>query len=458
MVPSVENLARVRTGGAVTRRLGLRTLATLVSVVVFGLTLTACSFLLVATLDHNLTEASDNLARARVDDLLALAEAGELPRDLRTIGDDGVAQVVAENGRVLAGSLNITGEPAVATFAASEDDPQVREVEAPDDDETETYRLWGASRETTAGRTTAYVGDSLESVDEATRTLRRLLWIWVPVVVALLGLVTWVVVGRVLARLDRIRAEVDQITDDRLDARVDGGEAQDEVGRLAATMNAMLERLEQSARRQREFVADVSHDLLSPLAAQRASLEVAFADPASVDTEALRGALAATDEMERLVRDLLTLASGADGLRVEGTPLDLDTIVLEEAARARAAGVDVVTREVSAAPVVGDAESLRRVVRNLLDNAARHGAGQVVLRAGVVGDEVVVEVVDDGVGVDPAERERVFDRFYRADRARSRGGGTGLGLPIARAIARAHGGDVTLAEGTPTRFRLTLPT
>ena len=435
---------RPRPGPRPRPRPSLRATATLVSVVVFGLTLTAGSLLLVSTLHRNLTDASDSLARARIDDLLALAEAGELPADLRSPGDDGVAQVVAGDGRVLAASPNVTGAARIATFAGGSA-PEVREVVAPDDAETETYRLWGASRDTPRGRVTAYVGDSLESVDEASRTLRRLLWIWVPVVVALLGSVTWLVVGRVLGRLDRIRAEVDGITDERLDTRVDGGDAHDEVGRLASTMNAMLARLEDAARRQREFVADVSHDLLSPLAAQRASIEVALDRPDEVDVDELRhGALAATDEMEALVRNLLTLASGDEGMRLRRDPIDLDVLVLEEAARARAAGADIDTSQVSAAPATGDEEALRRVVRNLVDNASRYGGGHVALAAGLRDGQVVVEVTDDGAGVAEADRERVFERFYRADRVRSRGSGTGLGLPIARALARAHGGDVTL--------------
>ncbi len=435
------------------RRWTLRTKATLVSVLVFGLTLAAGSVLLVHTLHSNLISASDQLARARADDLLGLAAAGDLPRDLRSIGDDGVAQVVGDDGRVLAASANIAGAPAIASYA-DDSEPEVREVRAPDDEEVETYRLWGASRD----GVTAYVGDSLESVDEASATLRRLLWIWVPALVALLGVVTWLVVGRVLGRLDRIRAEVDRVTDERLDTRVDGGAADDEVGRLAATMNAMLARLEASSRRQRDFVADVSHDLLSPLAAQRASLEVALTRPEGVDAQVLRvEVLAATDHMEHLVRDLLTLASTDEPLR--RAPVDLDVVVLEEAARARAAtGREVDTSGVSAAPTTGDEEALRRVVRNLLDNATRHGGSRVAVSAGLRDGEAVVDVADDGPGVAPVDQELVFDRFYRADRARSRGSGSGLGLPIARALARRHGGDVTLVSGGPgARFRLTLP-
>ena len=151
--------------------------------------------------------------------------------------------------------------------------------QAPDDSETETYRFWYASGPSPDGTVTVYVGDSLEAVSEASAALRRALWVGVPVVVALLGVVIWLLLGRVIGRLDRIRAEVDRISEQNLDSRVAGDGVDDEVGRLAATMNAMLERLDVAAQRQRDFVADVSHDLQSPLAAQRVALEVALARP-----------------------------------------------------------------------------------------------------------------------------------------------------------------------------------
>jgi signal transduction histidine kinase len=273
--------------------------------------------------------------------------------------------------------------------------------------------------------------------------------------------VIWLVLGGALARLDRIRAEVDTIGPGQLERRVRGGGTRDEVGRLVATMNRMLARLDEAARRQRRLVADVSHDLQAPLAAQRVSLELALTDPGSADSEQLRrDVLGATAEMERLVDDLLVLAAADEGAPVDTSAVDLDVIVLEEAARARHTGSATVdTTRVSAGPVRANPSELRRVVRNLLDNAVTHATSDVGLRLDTVGGQVVLDVVDDGPGVPEHERERVFERFHRGDPARTRGApGTGLGLAIARGLAERAGGRLVLLESeSGAVFRLTLP-
>jgi signal transduction histidine kinase len=332
-------------------------------------------------------------------------------------------------------------------------------IDAPDDAETETYRFWYAAGPSPDGRVTVYVGDSLESVSEASAALRTSLWVGVPVVVLALGVVIWLLLGRTLGRLDRIRAEVDRISEENLDARVAGDGVDDEVGRLAATMNAMLERLEAAARRQRELVADVSHDLQSPLARQRVALELALARPAGVDVDRLRsGVLGATSEMERLVRDLLVLAALDAGVPAEPALLDLDGLVLEEATRTRVGTrVRVDTSKVSAAPAYAEPGDVRRIVRNLLDNATTHAATAVELVVDVDGPWARLDVVDDGPGVPPEHREQVFDRFHRVDGVRTQGSGSGLGLPIARGLAERAGGSLDLLDspdGAHVRLRL----
>lgn len=436
----------------------MRTRATVAATAVFALTLAGASALLVSTLESHLTSASDQLARARIHDLLDLAAQGALPAVLSNVDEEGVAQVVDDRGRVRAASPNVAGRPAI-----DDTDPGtayvVHTVRAPDDSETETYRLWSASGPSPGGTVTVHLGNSLESVSEASSALRHALWVGVPLVSALLGLITWLVLGRVLGRIDRIRAEVDQITDRRLSTRVEGDGVPDEVGRLAATMNAMLARLEAASERQRRLVADVSHDLQSPLAGQRVSLELALRDPAGVDAERLRAeVLGATGEMERLVRDLLDLAAADEAESPPPAPFDLDELVLEEATRARTGSVPVDTSRVSAAPVRADRGDLRRIVRNLLDNATEHATSRVELRLDTQDGRVRLDVVDDGPGVPAEHRDLIFDRFYRADAARSREGGSGLGLAIARVLAERAGGRLTLVAGTPGgHFRLELP-
>jgi signal transduction histidine kinase len=440
-------------------RVGLRTRATLLGVVVSALLLSAGAVLLASTLENRLTDASDQLSRSRVEDLLELAESGDLPAELRTVNDDGVAQVVGPDGTVLAASPNIGGRPAIADLDATAS-PRVATFTAPDDAETETYRVWYAAGPSADGTVTVYVGSSLEAVDEASAALRRALWIGVPVAVLALGTLLWLLIGRSLARLDRIRAEVDRISAENLHARVPGGAVDDEVGRLAATMNAMLERLDAAAQRQHDLIADVSHDLQSPLAAQRVALELALTYPDHVDLWSLHTeVLGATADMESLVRDLLVLAAADAGQVAEPALVDLDELVLEEAIRARTTSrVPIDTSGVSAAPAWANPDDVRRIARNLLDNAAAHAATGVRVAVEVDGDgRARLDVVDDGPGVPEEHRARIFERFHRVDTARSRGG-SGLGLAIARSLTERSGGDLCLVPGsTGAHFRLVLP-
>jgi signal transduction histidine kinase len=440
--------------------LSVRGRTTLVAVVLVAVVLGAGAWGLVVTLDRQLTSSSDQVSRTQLRELLDRAAAGPLPAVLDHLNDDSVAQVMSDDGTVLAASANITGRAAITAPTGSRE-PTLRTFRGPDDQETETYRAWVQSGPTPDGEVVAVVGTSLEAAHETSAALRTSLLVGVPLAVLVLGVVVWLLVGRALSRLDRIRAEVDTIALDQLDRRIDVPGAEDEVGRLAATMNRMLSRVEASVGRQRQLVADVSHDLQSPLATQRLSLELALRSPGRVDTEQLRtDVLGATEEMERLVDELLVLAAADEGAPVMASNLDLDAIVLEEAARARDSGrVRIDTSRVSAGPVHGSAGELRRVVRNLVDNAVAYAATKVELGLRTTGGEVVLDVVDDGPGVPPEERELVFDRFHRSDRARNRGvPGSGLGLAIARMLTDRAGGRLDLVgTATGAHFRLVLP-
>jgi signal transduction histidine kinase len=234
------------------------------------------------------------------------------------------------------------------------------------------------------------------------------------------------------------------------------------VAELAVTLNEMLDRLAAATEAQRRFVADASHELRSPLASIRAAHEVASVHPEAVDWAVVNAdVLAELTRLERLVDDLLFLARTDErGLQPQHEDVDLDDLVAEEAGRLRrTTGLHVVTRVVPAR-VVGDRLQLARVLRNLADNAARHAVARVELRLELRAEPsaatAVVDVVDDGPGIPLAERGRVFDRFVRLDTSRQRGaGGAGLGLAIARAIARAHGGDVMVLD-TPSGAHLRL--
>jgi signal transduction histidine kinase len=439
-------------------RARMTVLATLVAVIAVGISAVA----LLVVLRHSLERAGDDAAKTRAQDLAALATTGTLPRLLTVPNDEDVAQVVDASGAVLAGSTGHTGR-AIATFAPEGRAPVVRMVrDVPDDNELIDFRVWAQRARTPDGPVTVYVGTSLESVNETIATVRRVLLLILPPLLALLAVASWVLVGRALRPVEAIRAEVADISGRALDRRVPVPPRRDEIGRLASTMNEMLDRLQAASERQRKFVADASHELQSPIAALRTQLEVAIAQPATTDWAATSSdLLAESRHMERLVRDLLFLArsDGEEGVRrIE--PVDLDDIVLEEAIRLRStAQIRVDASGVSAAPLSGNRDELTRLVRNLLENAEHHAESRVRIRLSAEGREIILMVEDDGPGVPPAERERIFQRFTRLDEARSRNdGGTGLGLAIVKEITERHGGTVCVENAaTGARFAVRLP-
>lgn len=386
-------------------------------------------------------------AEQTLDTLAARIEA-DGPPVVADQDDDLLVQVVAD-GRVLAHGDDADG-PTLPTTDGSRyrHDGESWLLSADDVD------LSGG------GEATLVVGASLADADAATAEVSLLLAVAVPVAVLLMAGVTWVVVGRALRPVDRMRREVDSIAAATLDARVAEPGSGDEVDRLAATMNRMLGRLERSQEVQRRFVADASHELRSPLATIRQHAELARAHPEVTDTDELAGVV--LDEGARL-EDLVTsllLLTRVDERGVErDTAVDLDDVVLAEAARLRGLGVTVDAGSVGAARASGDPVLLGRVVRNLVDNAARHARSRVVLGLQRRGDVVELTVDDDGSGVPADQRERVFERFVRLDEGRARdAGGSGLGLAIVHDVVRAHGGSVTVSDapGGGARFAIRL--
>jgi signal transduction histidine kinase len=442
----------------------VRARATAGATLVIAIMCTIAAVAMLNTLEAALRRGEDDTASFRARDLAALATGAPLPRLLASTGDDGFIQVVDGGGTVISSTPNVAGRERAFTFGAPADVPAAHIVRGiRDDQDLENYRVFAVRADSPSGPVTIYVANSLELVSETAALLRIMLLVGVPAAVLLLATVTWVIVGRALRPVESIRAQVAEISDAGLDRRVPVPAGHDEVAQLARTMNEMLGRLATASARQRTFAADASHELQSPLTRFRTQLEVSLARPDEVDWPELAASLLCdSTEMERLVRDLLFLATDDE----EPSPgslgelVDLDDIVLEEAARARVGTTRPIdTSEVSAAPVRGNREQLRRLLRNLLENAVRYAATRVqvslVSRAG----GVTLTVRDDGPGVPAVEQSRVFDRFVRLDDARSRDtGGTGLGLAIVAAIAHRHGGAVTLdQEGTGATFVVRLP-
>ncbi|SNT60611.1 Signal transduction histidine kinase [Asanoa hainanensis] len=292
---------------------------------------------------------------------------------------------------------------------------------------------------------TVLVGVSLEEVADSTAALVTPLMVGVPSLLLLVGGTVWVVAGRALAPIERIRREVEEITGDRLDRRVPEPRSRDEVHRMARTMNQMLGRLQDSRDRQQQFVADASHELRSPLASIRQAAEVARDHPGALPEGELTAAvLEESARMQRLVEQLLLLTR--DGVGRAPHDVDLDDLALAEARRVARSGLEVDTAGVGAGRVRGDPTALAQIVRNLVDNAARHATGTVAIAVRETGDGVEIIVEDDGAGVPPEHRERIFERFVRLDEARTKdAGGSGLGLAIVKETVTAHGGTVTVA-------------
>jgi signal transduction histidine kinase len=286
-------------------------------------------------------------------------------------------------------------------------------------------------------------------VSQVNQMFARLLWFGAPGVLILTAGTIWLVMGRALRPVERIRRTVTEITAADLSQRVPESGTADEIGGLAHTMNDMLARLDNSASQQRRFVADASHELRSPLAAIRTTLEVGLAYPDQAPwPEIARRAVRQTTRLEELVGQLLLLAKGDDRrLAASREPTDLGALLREVVATTAADGIAVGVHGPVSVAVTGDSEHLFRLFRNIVDNAIRYATHRVTVTITSLPGMVRVEIGDDGPGIPVHERDRVFDRFVRLDASRVRStGSAGLGLAIAREIATAHGGTITIAE------------
>lgn len=436
------------------RRGTLRTRTTAAAVAVVGVALLVGAVALVASLHLILTREVKTAATLRGAEIARLLESGSAPASVAASDDEeSFIQILGPAGDVVASSSQVAGQPAVADLRPGESTDV--DVSFDDDDFLAVA--------TDAGELRVITARSLDTVAESTRAVAALLVIGLPIMLLVIAGTAWRAIGRALAPVDAIRAEVDEISAVELHRRVPQPPGRDEISRLAETMNRMLGRLQQARDRQRQFVSDASHELRSPVAAVRQHAEVALAHPDRTTVEGLaETALAESLRMQRLVDDLLLLARADEhSLQSHRRPLDLDDLVFDEARRLRATTpLSVDTTAVSAGRVEGDAAALRRALRNLADNAARHAASRVAFSLTERDGWALLQVDDDGPGIPEQQRVRVFERFVRLDDARTRdGGGSGLGLAIVEEIVTAHGGDVAISDGPlgGARFTLRLP-
>lgn len=389
-----------------------------------------------ANLDRSLEQRADQIEAAIVaDESAPLANSNQEDRFIQVLGADGA---------VLHATDNLLGAPPVIVPT---DVQQAFETRSDLPIEDDTYRVMIRHIDGADQPTWLVVGENIDDVRDSVRNLISTLALLIPAAVVLLAATTWWLVGRTLLPVEQIRSEVASIGLEQLDRRVPVSHSDDEIGRLASTMNEMLARLESSSGGQRQFVADASHELRTPLTRIRLALEVDLARRNSDFESTCRSVLRDTIDMQTLVDDLLFLARhDAAVVPSVARPVDLDVVVHETVRRQREMSeISIDMFAVEAVIVRGNEAQLTRLVQNLLYNAVRHASTRVAVALTESGRNAQLVVSDDGPGIPVDQRSRVFERFVRLDEARSvREGGSGLGLPIALEIVTAHLGRIEI--------------
>jgi signal transduction histidine kinase len=441
----------------------VRTRTTVAATMVVTLCLMLAGGALLVVLFQTLATSAKSTAdgrAAQVVEQLTSEPAADLDRSmLATDSQVGMVQVVDGNGKIIVASAGSPTAPVSSAQIPPGSRTSLGRIALSADN---NFWVTAAGAQTPSGPVTVLVGADREPVETVATTVAGLLAIGGPIVVALVAFGTYRLVGVALQPVERIRARVSSVTSGKLDERIPVPPADDEVARLAVTMNDMLDRLESGQTAQRRFVSDASHELRSPLSTIIAALELADGHPEFLDQAVIDESLVPeAHRMRRLVEDLLLLARADEHTDVHAViDVDLDDIVYAEADRVRAiTGLRVVT-EISHVRVSGDPRALSRLVRNLVDNAVCYAHSGIRLECAQVAARAQMVVVDDGPGVPVAERRRIFDRFVRLDSPRTReSGGAGLGLSIVAQIADAHHGTVTVGESSSggARFVVRLP-
>lgn len=443
----------------------LRTLRARVTVVA-GFAITAAvvlGFLLLFMLQREATRRGiDGQLRTYLTQIEQSGHDGRWPTPLppSSLDANAQAQVLDADGRVVAATRTLLGAPPVYQLPPGATQP-VRQKAADGLISTDVQVV--ATPTTIAGRpVTIIAGTSTGLLRQLNAEFAVRLLTGIPVVLILAAATVWLIVGRALRPVERITRAVTEITSADLSRRLPEPNTADEIGHLARTMNDMLARLDDSARRQRRFVADASHELRTPLAAIRTTLEVGLAHPDRAPWPVIaERAVQQSVRLEDLIQQLLLLAKTDERqLAVPQRAVDLVDMLNDIVAQLPTHPIDIELDIPANLATTGDRSHLERLFRNIIDNALRYAANHVAITATAIGPVARVQIDDDGPGIPAADRSRVFDRFVRLDNSRERGTGTtGLGLAIAREIAQAHHGHITLLErpGGGTRAVVTLP-
>jgi signal transduction histidine kinase len=444
-------------------RSGVRARTAITAAFVVAVALVIASVALVLLFGRSLRSVATSGAELVAEQVAMQLAGGASPADAvrSATAAEAAVQVVDAGGAVVAASAaTLIGTEPLSPARPGPGEMVATEtggvVANPDDD----YVLVARGVAGPGGPLTVVVAGSLATAGRGVEIARNLLLIGCPLLVLVAGGATFVAAGRALRPVEAIRARVAELTDRDLGQRVPVPAVRDEVGRLAETMNAMLARLQAGQAAQRQFVADASHELRSPLSTIVAALDLVHGRDER-DAARLAAMRADAERLARLVDDLLLLARADErGLSPRSDEVDLDELLYAEELRLRSTADVAVAVRVEAVRLVGDRSQLGRVVRNLVDNAVRHAGGSIRLGLRRDGGDAVLEVADDGPGIPAADRERVFDRFVRLDAGRARAvGGAGLGLAIVAEVVTAHGGRVEAldAPGGGALLRVTLP-
>ncbi len=428
---------------------GVRLRVTAAAVLAVGCAFGISAAVVEVTLQHDRHNVLITTARVQAQEVIALNQGLRPPLILpRTPSvQSGLIQVLFD-GRVVGGShslhlkqpLWVPGDPMV------QDNPDANILPGHD------VQLVAVPVRVGSDEGTVVVIVSLDQYDRTLLSVQRLLEIGLPILLAVVGVICWIMVGRALRGIEALRREVADVAVRPGERRVAEPHTDDEVGRLARTLNSMLDRLEASSARERRFVSDASHELRSPIANIRTAMEVALHRPDAADWPRVADEVLVEDaRMTRLVEELLLLARSDEGrLAPVEQPCDLLAVAQDVVALAASAAPPVVTISGTPAPVLVPMGYLERVIANLVDNARRFAVSRVDVMVLATGRTAVIEVRDDGPGVPPGERARIFERFVRLDEARDREhGGFGLGLAIVADLCHAYGGTIEVHDGAP---------
>jgi len=300
-----------------------------------------------------------------------------------------------------------------------------------------------------------------QGISHSVGVLMTSLVISFPLLLLMTGGLIWIGMGLALAPVESIRRRVDAIAASDLSQRVPPTGGDDEIARMARTVNAMLDRLEASSQFEQEFVSNASHELRSPLTTLLATTERASKDPSHANwSEVGEIVMREGRRLETLIDDLAWLARHDEHrAEIQRVDVDLDDLLFDEGHRVRLLSALIVdTSKVQPTRVTGDSAMMKRMIRNVVDNASRYATETLCFDSHYDGDQAVVIVADDGDGIDVSQSERFFERFIRSDPARARhSGGTGLGLAIVAEIVQRHGGSVHFIEcarGTTIELRV----